>query len=712
MDNSDSIFDPMLSRQYSQCFASEEREEGFNHLIESRSLLYLLNQPDKHYDAQPLAFSYINQWLAQVQKVHGVSFSKHYSEERLLALQGSKIEPLAQEYWTQTNQAECVKQAAEILLTQPCWLQNISQSAFCQDKTSIQLTLLYLQVSQASQETPNLRALFQSVLLATDINIVGHYDVLPAMLDFSTIQCVLAYFPRVFLPEILGFTLAYCQTSTVIEICFPEHQLSPLYFDARHEQLKKQIVALLDCTVGYLNFFPKEQQYLWQRIQTGFWLYQLQIQRCREQFSNALEKTLTADQSVTRLFQTKVAAAIGHHQKIKLQGVSLDKWLSGMPGNQQAFLYALQQSNYINRNKPLDSPLLKLFDFKGPMFGVLSKSELMVLKNWLLAEINPPAINFDKEAVDATTSKILSANSNLSNKYTNLTNRKLYYYLVNSDLFPDVLAVSERKVSRLLRLCSFLNPAPFKHYSDDQFDTYIENSYQQEMKAYQPLQGQPKISKEAYIWGLEQIAPMILIDGCWLQYSQALQDIYPEICEILSTIYCDEIGNGQLEQNHPYIFQQLLDSLSIKLPPLLSSEFINHSKFISSAFDLPVYMLSLSHFPVLYLPELLGLNMAIELSGLGQGYLKLVDDWKYWGIDPTIAQIHISIDNYASGHTFLAKKAIQIYLNQVLQNTGDSRIRDNHWQRIYSGYASLRFVATRLKLELPVRYLIYKFKPK
>ena len=123
-------------------------------------------------------------------------------------------------------------------------------------------------------------------------------------------------------------------------------------------------------------------------------------------------------------------------------------------------------------------------------------------------------------------------------------------------------------------------------------------------------------------------------------------------------------------------------------------------------------MLSLSSCSVEFLPELLGLNMAIELSGLGKDYKRLVDEWNYWGIDPTIANIHISIDNVASGHTFLAKKAIQLYMDDLFHRTGDKKIWDKHWRRIYSGYASLRFVGGWFKLSLPLWYLNSKFRAK
>jgi len=120
----------------------------------------------------------------------------------------------------------------------------------------------------------------------------------------------------------------------------------------------------------------------------------------------------------------------------------------------------------------------------------------------------------------------------------------------------------------------------------------------------------------------------------------------------------------------------------------------------------------LSSFSIEFLPELLGLNMAIELSGLGKSYMSLVDDWNYWGIDPSIANIHISIDNAASGHTFLAKKAIKLYMDELINITADRASLDKHWRRIYTGYASLRFVGSRFKLGLPIGYLFNKFRVK
>jgi hypothetical protein len=563
----------------------------------------------------------------------------------------------------------------------------------------------------------SLQAEYQSLLLMAGIkqpvlftqDFTEQSDVLNEVFNFASIQLALMRFPRVFFPEILGFTLAFFHMPTLLEVCFSDHQLNTVFFMQRKNQLEMQVDALLNCISSYLATFPQYNKELWLRIQHGFFLYQQQMQCCRDQFHYRLENQQSIEQMMADVFQQKAVAAIGHHHKICIDGISLDQWFSEMPDKSGAFLKALKKSKYIDTARPENSQLLKLFDFKGPMLGVLNKNERELLIRWIKSENNISIVlQSDTQAVLSNTI-LPEVPLTSSNKYQKLSHRELYYYLLNADLFPDVLLTAKNKTKQWLGACNFFCRVPFKKYSHQQFDRYISNIYHREMKAYQPLLGQPKISKTAYLWALEQLAPMILIDGCWLQNSLEIERINPGISEILFGIYADEIGNGIIEQSHPYIFQQLLDSLSISVPAVYSQNFIQHEKFINSAFDLPVYMLALSHFPVQFLPELLGLNMAIELSGLGKNYMKLVDDWNYWGIDPSIASIHISIDNYASGHTFLAKKAIKLYLDQIKKNTANSSIVDQHWRRICCGYSSLVFVSTRFKLAMPTLYLINKY---
>lgn len=718
MNNLEQAFDPALSIFNPRQFA-DKSNTGINNPAEYRTLFYQLNQaqPAKDNEIIPKAYGFISQSLKDAEQVYSSFIIQNYDQGKFTTLHAKKIEPLPDALLTQNNLYQCINQTAPVLLTQPCWLQNISQISWSQAVFAINMMSIYLQLTRG-QGKNDLQKSVHSLLLATDTGMPNMHsysysqqpEILTEMFDFADTQLALAKFPRVFFPEILGFTLAYLQSPTLIELCFPNHQLPSIFFKTHHHRLEKQLATLKTCISDYLDLYFNKEPETWKRIQHGFWLYQLKTKRCRDRLLNLFQQPHSSQQAISKVFQKKAMAAIGHHQKIQLQGKNLDVWFAEMPQNSCDFLKALRQSTYVDKQKPEKSRLLKLFAFKGPMYGVLDESEQLVLLNWLQDELSEEITTPSEEKENSASSMQPLESTRPAKKYSKPSNRELYYYLVNEDTFPDILPVAKARVSKLLQACAFFNPPPFKNYSHEQLDSYIENSYQKEMNAYHPLQGKPRISKEAYIWGLEQIAPMILIDGCWLQNSLDLQNAYPEISDILFSIYCDEIGNGLLEKNHPYIFQQLLDSLSIRVPSVTSTKFIDHKGFLNSAFDLPVYMLSLSQFTVELLPELLGLNMAIELSGLGNGYMTLVDELNYWEIDPTIANIHISIDNYASGHTFLAKKAIQLYMDEVMQRTAERKVVDKHWRRTYSGYASLRFVGGLFKRGLPVWYLIYKLR--
>ncbi|KAF3984499.1 MAG: iron-containing redox enzyme family protein [Methylococcales symbiont of Hymedesmia sp. n. MRB-2018] len=714
MNNREHVFSPTFETSLSKP-SFDDLSSVDN--IDARQLFYLLNQPEKQYQVSNLAYDFICYKLNVAKHFYDSSIDHCYDVKSIAQLKITKIAPLAQHFSVLDNQLECVRQTTAIQLSQPYWLKNTFQVSCSQNKIALQLMSLFHSFNVNDQEKISLDVSYRSLLLRLGVKqpllytqeFAQQEDILEEVFNFSSIQLSLMQFPRLLFPEILGFTLAFLQMPTLIEICFPDHQLNSDFFKQRQQKIEIQIKVLFICITDYLALFKQQNDKLWSRIQYGFFLFQQQILSCRDQLSQLFDKQQTIEQKIAFLFQQKAIAALGHHQNIILEGVSLDHWFSNMPDNSEAFLQALKNSKFVDVNQPDNSKLLKLFDFKGPMLGVLNNKERKLLLRWLKSDGN---ILLTTQAVEkdlSNASLFAKVLTRQTTTYQKINNRELYYYLVNADLFPDVLLTVTNKTKRLLQVCDFFSHVPFKKYSHEQFDKYIAEIYHNEMKAYQPLQGQPKISKPAYLWGLEQIAPMILIDGCWLQNSLAIKQTNAGISEILFSIYRDEIGNGVLQQSHPYIFKQLLDSLSIMVPAVHSKDFINHPRFINSAFDLPVYMLALSYFPIQFLPELLGLNMAIELSGLGKSYMQLVDDWRYWDIDPTIASIHISIDNYASGHTYLAKKAIKLYLDQIQNMTADNVIVDKHWRRICCGYSSLRFVGTRFKLAMPATYLANKY---
>lgn len=631
------------------------------------------------------------------------------------------IQPLPQSLQTKINVRQALEFSAHVIKSQPNWLHGVFQIYSGQNSVSLDILNIYSHFSGSGLEIEKLDDLLNSLLLSSQINLSTLYTFakvtgrkrLSAVENFVNLQCCLQQFPRVLFPEILGFTLACFYYPTLMELCFPHHNFNDQFFKIRQQRAEQLIPKINDCIIRFIQSITENADLVWTRVQTGYWLYFYQLKCCRDAWCEEFGRHKTDAQAIAELLLRKSPAAMGHHQTIKLQGQPLDEWFSGLPNNSREFLQALANSSYIDLLHPEKSKLLELFSFNGSMFGVMSEQELNLMRRWIKSGC---AQESSARFVQSSDNKLALAIQPLERKTPNnglskvkcfekMSNRQLYYYLVNADIFPESVTARKNKIKRLLAVCKHVNRLPLIDYSHKAFEKFLENIYETEINAYQPLKDKPKISNRAYIWGIRQVAPMILLDGCWLQNSLKLQNVYPHIAELLFKIYSDELGNGVYQQSHPVVFQQLLDSLSINLPPVYCQSFAQQSGFIDSAFDLPVFMLSLSHHPVAYLPELLGLNMAIEISGLGKGYRQLVDDWRYWGINPKIASLHISIDNVVSGHTLLAKQAIQLYLEEIYQKNQSREQVNHHWQRIYTGYASLRFFGLRFRCRLPVAYL-------
>jgi hypothetical protein len=699
---------------------------------DSRGLFYTLIHISEHYPILPHAYHFLRQHFQAVNEQYSANLSKKYSLNSLTSLLKQAISE--QHYLLpETALNDCLAQYAPVYFTELGWLAAISQTVTSQTPLAVDLMAIYLRLTKGENSIANSRAIYFAHLLASGIELPAMHtlafakqsDVSDEIFYFAAIQLALAQFPRVFFPEILGFTLSYCQSLSLPEQLFPDGDAIQLpgFLTARTTRHKQECPHIINLIRAYLNEFEGQTDALWQRVQTGFWMHQQQLEHCAQRINARLHTELSPRQSVEKLLSTLIPNAIGHHGKIKLGSKTLDDWFRETPFKSVNFLASLLHSPYVDRAKPENSNLLKLFEFNGPMFGVLDENGKAVIKDWLMTELSPALTHGKKNKsasykvglksissnpdAKSTSLEVQQENSHTAQvNYAKLSNRELYYYLVNNDLYPEVLTAAKQRVNRVLVWARLFNRPPFRRYSHPAFVGYIKSVYQHEVTAYKPLNKKPKLSKNAYVWGIEQFAPTILTDGCWLQGIQKL-DYYPNhaIGTLLQKIYGDEIGNGVLAQNHPHIYQALLDSLAIKLPPIYSKDFIHHPGFINSAFDIPVYLMAISKFPSAFLPELLGLNMAIELSGLGKVYLKLSEELKFWGINPAIVDIHISIDNLSSGHSALAIKAIQAYLDGISAGYGEQTMQA-HWRRIYTGYCSLQSVSRHFKFSLIGQYLL------
>lgn len=636
-----------------------------------RALCYALIHISEHPAALASAYAFIQQQLKAVTPPADGADSYH-PDKLAEAFSSATVginHPLAQDY---------AHALTPVRLTELAWLDNIVQA--CNNQSPLALALLalsqQLQAAMPSCESTNVTALPALHTWA----FAQQSDIPDVAYQLAALQLALGQFPRDFFAEILGFTYAYCQIGVL-----PAQQAA--------------LSTLLPLMRHYLTEIPAAAQDIpWQRIQSGYWLYRQAFEHCMQQIQAHIAHPLSTQQAFIALLERLRTAAIGHHGAIMLNGRALDVWFAQTPFDGEGFLQALRQSHYIDHQHPANSRLLKLFKFSGSMFGVLNASELALLTRWVSTEeaITPPA----PRGTGTPLAVYPNWRMDTVRYATPRSQRDWYYTLVNIDQFPTALSAAKQRVYHLLRLTRWFSHLPFTTYSHLALNNFITGIYQQAVSQYQPLTTAPKISKQTYIWGIEQLAPAILIDGCWLQNIQQLK-YHPThaIGALLSPIYTDELGGCLLTQNHPYLYQQLLNSVKLQLPPIDSRAFSEHTGFMNSAFDIPNYLLAISKFPSAFLPELLGLNLAIELSGLGKDYLRLAQALKFHGLDPTIVNVHIAIDNVATGHTALAQQAIQQYMDDILAYGGVAAMQ-LHWRRIYTGYCSLAWVSRRFTLAL------------
>jgi hypothetical protein len=224
-------------------------------------------------------------------------------------------------------------------------------------------------------------------------------------------------------------------------------------------------------------------------------------------------------------------------------------------------------------------------------------------------------------------------------------------------------------------------PGTLRRWLRDQHDRHDEQFRAGESLAVPP--------RESVIDTFLQLAPLNLIDGGWLGGFTDHRHAVGDLGRVLFATYWDELGNGELPLNHPLIYRDLMREMGFDLPPTASHEFAEWPGFRDESFELPVYWLALSRFPRTFLPETLGLNLAMELSGVGGTYRRDRAALRTYGFSSRYADVHNTIDNVATGHSAWAVDAIDCHLAVLAERSGSEAAADA-WLRIRTGFRSLR----------------------
>jgi hypothetical protein len=289
--------------------------------------------------------------------------------------------------------------------------------------------------------------------------------------------------------------------------------------------------------------------------------------------------------------------------------------------------------------------------------------------------------------------------------YFGSSERDFFYYLMNIDAYPDFVPRAHQLVHQYLaegrRNMQESDPDEVWSYfpfTQEAFDARMELIYANFVRdnaatANPELLASRDFSAPNYLstsnraqqaYQLLQMGPFNQLDGAWLR--RVVPDgPVDEVGELLAHIRQDELGDGVTAQNHANVYTDLLKSLNFYLPDLYTRAYADDPRLLDEAFTQPCFLLAISQFDDEFLPEILGMTLYLEWSSIA--LVTTVNTLKAFDINPLYYSLHVGIDNAAAGHGALAKRAIEIYLDQVRANEGPE-VMQKIWQRIWTGYVT------------------------
>lgn len=327
----------------------------------------------------------------------------------------------------------------------------------------------------------------------------------------------------------------------------------------------------------------------------------------------------------------------------------------------------------------------------GRMFRIFSDADLSVIRQWidalpqLAGSQQLPRQPVDNVAIEAR--QTVGAEASLGHWPQSL--REAYFVLQGRALEASTLQFAHAYVSRwLARSQRSLNTSGRQlpeHWGTHVLRAWLLDKHDQHGQQFDNSDPAQMPSREEIVDSTLQLAPLTLIDGAWLQGFTDVGLASSHVGYSLFQTYWDELGNGVAALNHPKIYRDGLREMDFELAPTGSREFAEDPRLDEASFRLPVYWLCLGKLPVTFMPEILGMNLAMELSGVGGTYRSARRFLRHYGFSTAFVDLHNTIDNVSTGHSAWAADAIDAYMRALTT----AQAVAEQWQRVRVGYESL-----------------------
>jgi len=282
-----------------------------------------------------------------------------------------------------------------------------------------------------------------------------------------------------------------------------------------------------------------------------------------------------------------------------------------------------------------------------------------------------------------------------------LNARDLFYALMNIDDHPECLPKARAFVDAGLAWAEQYSNDPATPHSD-RFFPYSEGAFQarldeiyHELVAYvaasTPQSNVLFKTREDMAIRTKQLAPFNLTDGAWLRNIGTTGPI-DNVRALLYSVAMDEMGDGEVSQNHCNLYRDLCHQVGYYPAPLNSRDFVYDPELLDSAFTIPTFELAISQFSSSYYPEILGMTLQLEWTVVD---LKPTRDLlEFFGLDSHYYVMHIGIDNAVNGHGQRAVEAVRLYLEQVRAGGGGEEAVQHQWRRIWNGFIAFGNLGT------------------
>jgi len=609
-----------------------------------------------------------------------------------------------------------------------CWLQCGLRVSTAHTNVGASLTGLYQHQVRAFVADPgrhfvaDYRAVYDR--LGSPVEEVSSHsfaervDFLEASFALPIILLGVAQFTRSYPGEVLGLNLAWqfldlsAFGPDLIRDTCEAYALPPLGADlADPQHLEKGREMAREAAAGWLQGAGGDLGEAWTGLLRGTgagvaaWTQWFEATR-----SSAPDGPPDPRQEMIDLMWRKAPHASGYHGSRRLGARLIDEHLDPKTFDGPAILEALARSPWVKTGKSGKSVFLsRLLGFGGPMMAVFTPVEQQIVQNWIDSlprkdsQAGTPEAAADPGTRPAPTGPSVREEQFVSGRgweagafrrrsqrlYGKCTVRELYHYLVNVEFYPDILPIAERFAhDRLERSMAMLRkgerPIPSDRYDPAALEGWVYRKHREQVDSYRPPDVRPEAPKDAFVEATIQLAPLILIDGGWLQGMASPALIHTTVARMLFHVLVEELGEGKPKEHHANIYRDLLKAMGEEPPPVDSWEFARWSRLQDSSFDVPALWLSISCFPRHFLPEILGLNLAVELAGVGGPYMEARDTLRRFRYPTLFVDVHNAADNVSVGHAAWAMNAIKRYMDEVAEREGPHNV-DRTWHRIWAG---------------------------